>query len=213
VFARLRSPACRVEHLPVPVEVPWRLRERAETWLHHAGNGSFRDRNGTRLLQEAMRYVKTPIRLILRAQPHGARNILPEIARDKRVEVRVGTAPYETLWEEGQAFLFCEAWDGLCLPLQEAFAAGMLVVAGDRFPVSEWLPKAPLVPVRRYEEACIGSSYLSFSEAHYDPRDLAAKIDSFHGTDITELSRLGKEYAEANSWDVLRPKYVKTLEG
>ena len=212
VFARLRSPACRVEHLPVPVEVPWRLRERAEVFVHMAGNGSFRDRNGTVLLQQALPYVKSPIRLILRAQPHGARNILPETARDKRVDVRVGVAPYESLWEEGDAFTFVDAWNGLCLPLQEAFAAGMLVIAGDRFPVSAWLPVEPLVPVSGYREACIGPSYLSFSEAHYDPREVAHVIDAWFGRDVTEWSRRGAEWARAMSWAELKPRYTRLLE-
>ena len=38
-------------------------------------------------------------------------------------------------------FVFPEKFNGLSLPLQEARAAGMLVLATDRFPMNTWLPR------------------------------------------------------------------------
>jgi hypothetical protein len=195
---------------PIPVMVPWKLRTEARTFVHNAGNGSFRDRNGTRLLLDAMSLVKAPIKLILRVQPRGMIG-LETHGLDGRIDLRAGTAPYETLWDEGDAFVFPEKWNGLCLPLQEARASGMLVIGADRFPINTWLPREPLIHVDHYQKGRISGAYLEFDEAVIHPEDVAGQIDSWYGTDISQYSAEGKEWAFQNSWEVLRPKYLRLL--
>lgn len=224
----------RSVYLPVPVDMPWRLRQRAELFVHHAGHGGLRGRNGTKELLEALRYVTTPARFLITAQKSSvlgdAEQHLPPDVRS-RVEFRKGTAPHGTLWDEGDVCVHPSKFDGLSLPLQEARAAGMLVMTTDRKPFNEWLPTDvpkettqshdgkfsctvngnPLIPVERYDRARVAGRCVEFDEAVLDPRAMAAKIDEWHGKDIREYSEQGREWAEANSWQALMPCYQQTL--
>lgn len=195
-------------HLPIPVEVKWKQRTRVKTFVHNAGHFGLRGRNGTKELIDALPYIKSPINLILRMQepPHF------HLPTDQRLTVRQGTAPYETLWDEGDAFVFPEKFNGLSLPLQEARAAGMLVIGTDRFPMNQWLPTAPLIKSTGRFRTNIGGSYLDLTEEIVTPRDIAAKIDEYFDTDITEYSRQGKEWAESMSWEMLGPRWRAELE-
>jgi hypothetical protein len=192
--------------IPVPVSVPWRLRERAEVFVHNAGHGGLKGRNGTAELIEAWKLVKSPARLILRSQ-----DPLPWKFSDHRIDLRVGTVSHEELWTEGDAFVFCDRFDGLSLPLQEARASGMLVISGDRFPSNTWLPREPLVPVARYTRSCVSPRCLEFDEAHFDPETIAATIDAWYGRDFSEYSQSGRAWAEENSWDRLKGRYIEAL--
>ncbi len=209
------------KHLPVPVprSVKWRQRTRAEVFVHNAGHGGLKGRNGTGELIEATEYLKTPAKIIIRSQNHFfSGHVLsgcgPEEYRFKNpnVEVRIGDCPYDSLFQEGDVFVFPEKFNGLSLPLQEARAAGMLVMGTDRFPMNMWLPREPLIPVESYRKNRIGGCN-EFDEAVLDPRAIAVKIDEWYGRDITDYSLSGKMWAEENSWDVLKTKYLEVLEG
>lgn len=192
--------------LPVPVEVPWRERNEATIFVHNSGHGGLRGRNGTAELIDAMPYVKSPIQLILRTQDNVS---FPNL--DSRITHQVGTIPYEDLWTEGDVFVFPEKFNGLSLPLQEAHAAGMLIMCGNRFPMNTWLPTEPLIPVESYSQSSVGQRYAFFQEAKLNPKDIAKTIDSWYGKNIREFSIAGKEFAETASWDYLKSKYDKAL--
>jgi hypothetical protein len=199
--------------IPVPVEVEWRQRTRAEVFIHNAGHGGLRGRNGTREVIEAMQYVRSPIKLILRSQDsRSVVGALQAIERDERITLCCNTYPHYDLFTAGDVFVFPTKFDGLSLPLQEARAAGMLVLTGDRFPMNDWLPREPLIPVAGYGTARIGPPYNQFDEARYDPREIAAKIDEWYGADISAYSRAGRAWAETMSWEKLGPVYRETLE-
>ncbi len=127
------------------------------------------------------------------------------------VEFRRGIFPADTLWTEGDVFVFPEKFNGLSLPLQEARAAGMLVVSTDRFPINTWLPKEPLIQVSDTRMTRLGGHLTEFDEAIVDPRDIAAKIDEWYGRDISEYSEQGRMWAARNSWEILKPKYMEIL--
>lgn len=186
--------------ITVPVDVKWKLRKKARIFVHNAGNGGLGFRNGTPELIEAMKYVKSPIKLIIRTQRHDFK------CNDPRVEIRRGTVPYNELWNEGDVFIFPEKFNGLSLPLQEAFASGMLVMCGDRFPMNTWLPNEPLIPVKGYKKERIS---VEFDSAIYDPKEIAKTIDSWYDKDIIKYSEMGREWGEANSWANLKADYIK----
>lgn len=187
--------------IQIPVDVKWKLRTRARVFIHNAGNGGIGGRNGTKELIEAMKYVKSPIKLIIRTQTIDFK------CDDPRVEIRFGTTPYESLWTEGDVFIFPEKFNGLSLPLQEAYASGMLVMCGARHPMTTWLPNEPMIPVRSYKKERIA---VEFDMAEYSPEDIAERIDFWYDKDITNYSLLGKEWGKTNSWKNLEPIY-KTL--
>lgn len=186
----------------VPVAQKWRLRKKAKVFVHNAGNGGLGGRNGTRELLAAMKFVKWPIKLIIRTQS------LDIHSDDPRVEIRRGQAPKEELYNEGDVFIFPEKFNGLSLPLQEAFASGMLVMGSNRFPMNTWLPNDPLIPVAGYKKERIA---VEFDSAILEPTTIAASINSWYNCDITKYSKLGKEWAEKNSWKRLRKIYLELL--
>lgn len=185
--------------IQIPVDVPWKLRKKALTFVHNAGNGGLGGRNGTQELLKAMEYVKSPIKLIIRSQ------VPIKGIDDPRVEIRVGT--FDNIWDEGDVFVFPEKFNGLSLPLQEAFASGMLVMCGNRFPNTEWLPNAPMISVWDYHKENIA---VEFNCAEFQPQDIANTIDAWYNKDITEYSLTGLEFNKNNSWTKLKETY-KTL--
>lgn len=199
--------------IPIPVEVPWRLRKKAKVFVHNAGNLGIGGRNGTKEVVEAMQYVESPVQLLLRSQvplnlPY-KKNISVKIGKNARIHISEGhQVPSELFY--GDVFLFPEKFNGLSLPLQEAYASGMLVMAGDRFPMNAWLPKEPLIPVSHYTKERIA---VEFQCAQYNPKTIAKTMDEWFGKDIKDFSLKGKEWAESVSWSKLKPHYLKIIHG
>lgn len=187
-----------VVNVPAPKEIKWKLREKAQVFVHNAGHGGLGGRNGTKELIEAMKYVKSPIKLIIRSQ-------IPVKCDDPRVEVRIGDFPYETMFDEGDVFVYPDKFGGSCLPVQEAHSAGMLCMVSKRLPHTEWLPNEPMIPIKGYKKERIAEK--EFDSAIIDPRDIATCIDSWYNADITEYSLAGKKWSEENSWEKLKPIY------
>lgn len=179
--------------ITVPVDVPWKLRKKARIFVTNNGNGGLGGRNGTKEVLEAMQYVKSPIKLIVRSQVPLGRT------EDPRVEIQ-GTIEKSELWATGDVFLFPEKFNGLSLPVQEAYASGMAVMCGDRFPFNEWLPKEMLIPVSGYKKERIA---VEFDSAVIHPKAIALCIDRAYDSDITKYSLMGKEWGERNSWKKL----------
>lgn len=181
----------------IPVNVPWKLRKEALVFVHNAGNGGLGGRNGTKELLDAMQYVRSPIKLIVRSQ------VPIHVPNDPRIDLRIGT--FEEIWSEGDVFVFPEKFNGLSLPLQEAFASGMLVMSGDRYPINTWLPRDPLMPVSGYKKEKIA---VEFESAIYQPEAIASSIDTWYGRNITNFSLMGKEWGEKNSWQSLKSQFL-----
>lgn len=189
------------EGITVPVDVPFKLRKKAEVFVHNAGNGGLGGRNGTRELLEAMKYVKSPIKLIVRSQIPIKEYTDPRIFYEYNV-------PREKLWDKGDIFIFPEKFNGLSLPIQEAFASGMPVMCGNRYPMNTWLPNDLLIPVLGYKKerlACV------FDSAIIDPKDIAETIDKWYNKDITKYSLDGRDWAKNNSWKKHKEIYEKLL--
>lgn len=193
----------------VPVSCTPRLRTRARIFVHNAGNGGLGGRNGTKELLEALQCVKSPIKLILRSQVplKGLSSTLAQqIEEDDRVEIRYGT--FDDIWSEGDVFIFPEKFNGLSLPIQEAFASGMVVMSSDRHPFNKWLPKEPLIPVKSYRTEQLA---VPIQVAELSPTDIALAIDTMYNQDITNLSQLGINWGKANSWDKWKEKYKELM--
>ncbi len=222
--------------LPVPVEDVfinrWRRRGKAEVFVHNAGHGGLKGRNGTAEVLEAMEHIRSPAKLIIRSQeslydaanyrqvaqltnpahrqgqPRPDYDDLDAPPPEKMARMVVGDTPRETLYDEGDVFLFPEAFNGLSLPLQEAYASGMGIMCGQRFPMTTWLPNDMMIPVANTHQDRVSPRCRVFDRAEYDPRVIAAKVDEWYGRDIGCLSDAGKQWAEANSWAALKDRYL-----
>jgi glycosyltransferase involved in cell wall biosynthesis len=135
-----------------------------------------------------------------------------------REDIRVGfqiadNLDYTSLFAKGDVYIAPEKYNGLSLPLQEAFASGMAVMTTNRFPMNTWLPPEIMIPVSRYEQGVrTQRGHLAFEEAIVDPYAIAETVDAWYGKDISALSTRGLRWSQENSWDVLRPHYIRALE-
>lgn len=189
--------------VPVPNEIVWRERKKAKTFVHNTGNGGVLGRNGTKELIESMKFVKSPIKLILRSQK-------PDFdISDPRILYEKGTEKFCNLYKEGDVFIFPEKFNGLSLPLQESYASGMLVMTTERFPNTDWLPNEPLIKTSSQE--IINMNGIQLEKSVLDPKDIANSIDTWYNKDIKKYSELGKEWGELNSWKRLKQKYLKIM--
>lgn len=196
-------------YLPVPVDVPWKLREKARVFVHNSGHGGLKGRNGTAELIQAVQFIKSPLHLIIRSQEQ-----LPEVPNVPswvNLDIQIGNVPRESLFSSGDVFVFPEKFNGLSLPLQEAYASGMLVMATERYPNTEYLPTQPLIPISGTRRNCVSGHCLVFDEALIEPRTIAATMDKWFDVNIENYSLDGKLYADNNSWEVLKPAYLEAL--
>lgn len=208
------SPHVDYAFVPVPVQVSWRQRHRAEVFVHNAGHGGLKGRNGTAELIEAMKFVKSPIKLIIRTQKALTQyNTDNPRKLDPRIHISSGTISYDELYSQGDVFIFPEKFNGLSLPLQEAFASGMLVMGSNRHPMNKWLPVDPLITTAGTRKNRIGPAYREFDESIIDPLLIAKKIDEWYGRDISYQSRLGQLFAAEMYWSVLKPVYMELIGG
>jgi len=203
--------------LPIPaVSGIWEQRTEARRFVHNSGHIGSRNHKGTEELLQAIPLIQSPIELLITSQEPSLHQLLgkyPEVYNDPRVSIQIADHfDYRTLFGAGDVYIAPEKYNGLSLPLQEAYAAGMAVMTTDRFPMNTWLPQDMLIPVSRFEKARTQGGHLVFDEAIVNPEAIANKIDEWYGKDITPLSRQGRDWAVANSWEVLGPKYTALLE-
>lgn len=209
--------------LQVPVDPStWRLRTHARRWLMNAGWVGARGHKGALEVLKALRLCRTPVDFTFRAQ-RGVGGLLQEAGWPGTLDrhplpgggtltVRRDEGDRETLYSDHDVFVMAEKFNGLSLPLQEARAAGMLVMTTRRPPATDWLPQDPLIPVAGMHKARVAPGYLEIDECDVDPAAIAARIDDYNGRDITEYSRGGLEWAKANSWEALKPAWQAALE-
>lgn len=202
----------------VPVRVNWKKRTTAEVFVHNAGHGGLKGRNGTIDVVAAMHLTKSPARMIIRCQDpttllHPSEPIhLQNRYYPPNTEVRIGTFDRDTLYDEGDVFVFPERFNGLSLPIQEAYAAGMLIMATDRYPNNTYLPSPPLLPIYYTSlNQSVSSRFLTFTESFVDPKAIAQKIDEWYGKDIQQYSLEGADWATSNSWKILGTRYKEIL--
>lgn len=201
-----------MKYLPFPVNteaIPKREITEAKTFVHVAGHETKFDRNSTSEVIQAIMQTDVDARFIIYSQhAHPQLNL---IRNDPRVEVR--DRDFEWYWElydEGDVLLLPRKYGGLCLPMQEAMAAGMLPVMTDVEPNNLVLPQELLIPT--INEA----TFMARTEitAYFpDVSALAARItDLASGKyDIEALSKQCYEYAQSISWDAMKEKYIECL--
>ena len=200
--------------IPIPVDVKWRQRTRAEVFIHNAGHGGLMGRNGTSELLMAMEHVKSDLKLIVRCQENAKYasewQRYAEQSPSNVVFQRVDL-PFEELYSEGDVFVFPEKFNGLSLPLQEARASGMVVMSPKRFPMDIWLPHEYLIPVSSYRTTQVSGRCNDFELANVEPIAIAETMDACYGQDITQYSNDGQAWARTMSWDELKPQYLEHI--
>lgn len=224
------NPTCwRQEHMPkgtrvVPVPIAtdrfpryWpTLGEEPPTWLHVVGARTQGDRNGTNIFLDALKLLKQEHRVIFRSQGDA---IYPNGSVGRHVHVETHTTELAEYWDlygdyksaPPVALVMPRRYGGLCMPALEAMGAGLALVMPDVEPQrSSW----PIIPILSPEGGPITTSAGKFHMCAPEPADLARRMD-WHAKRPSTLRakmRESRTFAEANSWDALRPTIVAELE-
>jgi hypothetical protein len=199
-------------HVPASKDIVWKERTTAIQFVHNAGHGQVGYAKGTPEVLEAFaKHVRSEATILVRGQRGEKRisDLFNQYKGYSNIELRYGDISYNELFDIGDVYINAERYNGLSLPLQEAYSAGMLVMTTNRFPANTWLPTHPLIPVASYENHRV--SQREFERATIDPRTIANYVDAWYGRDIKEFSHMGKQWAEENSWEKLKPIYMETI--
>lgn len=207
----VRNMGFPVKFLPVPVNrqlLPFKLRTKAKHFLHIAGHKTYQDRNGTLAVIEAMKQVKSPIKLTIQTQADLGVKI-----DDPRIELRYEDV--KNYWEvykpEYDVLLLPRRYGGLSLQLNEALSVGMPVVMTKVMPQKTMLPKDSLIGVTGYLPIHTRTQIECYQP---DVEDLAAKIDQLYNNPklVKNLSQRSNEIAGIISWENQLPNYRKVLQ-
>tara|TARA_R100000093_G_scaffold70763_4_gene44689 strand:+ start:165 stop:1178 length:1014 start_codon:yes stop_codon:yes gene_type:complete len=195
--------------LPPPFnleKLKWKKRSTARTFVHTASHGGISGRKGTHFVLEAMKHVKSDIKLIIYSWRAFA-------CDDPRVEVRVQNFKnYWQCWQEGDVLIYPQDFNGICLPICEAMCSGMAVITTNIFPFNEYMHPDLMFEPDGFTEVRVNPMLRPVQGAKINAEAIAGKIEMIANKDIGKYSEFGKKWAEKNSWGVLLPQYVKVLE-
>lgn len=202
---RLNVPA------PNEIDVPWKQRTHAIQFVHNAGHGQVGFAKGTPETLEAFNHTRSDAKLLVRYQHKEPKlhDIIQQYKGHPKITIVEGDIPYNELFIIGDVYINAERYNGLSLPLQESFSAGMLVMTTDRYPANTWLPDGPLFPPELIEKHYIANE---IERAKINPKTIAQYIDTWYGKDIFDYSAYGLEWRQKNSWQALKPKYIEAFE-
>lgn len=201
-------------HMPVPValerfEPRAMARGHAPRFFHTVGKWAAGDRNGTTLLQQALRHVRVPVRMTIAAQERILRSTVRSRAH---VEYRVENVPdYWRLYDGHDVLVLPRRYGGLCLPAQEAMAAGLAVLMPDAAPNVDMWPVVPL-PCRDHGAIDVPAGKVPLIEC--DPTLLARTLTRLHNNpdEVAEHQAASRAWALEHSWEALGPVYVAEFE-
>lgn len=184
-------------------------------FLHVIGYPAVHDRNGTKDLMAALRFVSRPMKLTVKCLDA---HYLSDLTRfeNEHVEVVLDSNEAENYWDlyrsdDYDVLVLPRRYGGLCLPMQEALAQAMPVIMPAISPNDTLLPPLWLTPASHYGKF---QTRLMIDLYATPARDLAAKMDQFTDLDFLAAQR---EHALllglALSWGSLKTRYREVFSG
>ncbi|WP_029925466.1 glycosyltransferase [Nocardia otitidiscaviarum] len=203
-------------HLPVPIATerfpPRPTPERATRFLHIVGRPAIHGRNGTEDLLKALQHVHAPVSVTIRCQDPGyVTTLLRHRDIPAHVTLGIDCADLPNYWDayDSDVLVMPRRFGGLCLPAQEALAAGMPVIMPAVSP-NDWLPSEWLVPAThagRFTARVPVDLYTVDHEALASKIDQLATDTDFYG----KAAALAGDIADQMSWERLKPMYDQTF--
>ncbi len=187
----------RVVPFPVATDRPWKM---GEGFLHVAGRNASYDRNGTRPAADAVRQLGGLLKMVNQVD-------MPSIQGAKQLGA---VDDYWDVYKHGDTLVMPRRYGGLCLPVQEALAAGLAVVMTDTPPNDQWPVR--LVPGVKSTVKTVGPT-----RNHKTPavdvdvialREVLRDVHEWRG----DMEPLREEWVETHSWDTLTPVWMRALE-
>lgn len=199
----------------VPVngtEVKEREITQCRTIFHTAGKQAIHDRNGTRTFIEAAVKCGNKFKYIIYAQSldDQTRRAINEAQKTIDMQLIENVANYADMYKTGDLLVLPRKYGGLCLPMQEALAAGIPVVMPDVSPNEQRLPKQWLVQAKK------AGSFMTRTELDLyetDANFLAFKMCEFADEEFMRWSNkeainIGKDL----SWETAKAHYKMMFE-
>lgn len=197
----------RVVPMPVAPHPRARRRDGSGGFLHVVGRRAMADRNGTRIVFQAWRACRQKQRWTITTQDRLA------LARPPRhIDLHV-SGPIDDpdeLYDMGDILVLPRRYGGLCLPAQEAMAAGLAVVMPAVSPNLDW----PILPVEARRGPAVRCAAGVVRTADVAPRDLGKLVDQLlmDPAQVADLSARSLAWAAEHSWDALAPRWMEELE-
>lgn len=195
-------------YIPVPVDrevLPFKKREKIESFYHIAGHQLFEDRNGTNTFLEALRWMKTkpPIKI------YTQHDLGVDLSTYPNVEL-IGEV--ENYWDMHTAdcLILPRRYGPQSLQMQEALSCGIPVIMPRVSPQNEILPDEMMIDPQYVRKIDTQGGIIDCADI--DSQRLAIKMDELYNSDISGVSEWCNEYAESISWPNLKPKYEKLME-
>jgi len=211
-------------HCPVNRKLlQFREMNTANTFLHIAGRAAAHDRNGTKIVIRASRFLKTDAKIKIHFQgaqglPHQVTSTFDDYIKlaheqgntDKLTIFKTEYPDYQDIYSEGDVLLLPRRYGGNCLPLNEALSIGMPAIMTNISPNNEFLPREWLVSAHKIGEFTPRTLVNIYDVS---AEKLAAKIDEFYSTmDMAMHNEIANVLANTISWETMKPKYTQELE-
>ena len=187
----------RMVPFPVATDQPWR---RGEGFLHVAGRNASYDRNGTRPAAEAVKRIGQFLRMMHQVDMPSIQGAIQLGAEDN----------YWDVYSHGDVLVMPRRYGGMCLPVQEALAAGLQVVMTDIDPNPQWPVELiggamstvkTVGPERHNRIPAMDVDVVALAECLRTVRDRR---------DETHEAR--QAWVREHSWDALLPVWREALE-
>jgi glycosyltransferase involved in cell wall biosynthesis len=201
--------------LPVPSEVldiNYREISECRTMLHVAGRQAIHDRNGTMIFVQAALKCGNKFKYKIFAQSLDGETDRMILAAQKKIDLEViyDIEDYLEIPHHGDVMVLPRKYGGLCLPMQEALAAGVPVIMPDIEPNGYRLPSQWLVKANR-TRSFMTRTQIDIYET--DPNHLAFKMCEFADEDFMKWSnKEAMEIGKGLRWETLKTLYQSMLQ-
>lgn len=201
--------------LPVPSEVldiNYREISECRTMLHVAGRQAIHDRNGTMIFLQAALKCGNKFKYKIFAQSLDGETDRMILAAQKQIDLEViyDIDDYLSIPHHGDVMVLPRKYGGLCLPMQEALAAGVPVIMPDVEPNGYRLPPQWLVKATR-TRSFMTRTQIDIYET--DPNHLAFKMCEFADEDFMKWSnKEAQEIGKGLRWETLKTLYQSMLQ-
>lgn len=176
-------------------------------FVHVAGKRALADRNGTDTVVAAISRLSRPCEVRIVVQ-HGEVPALADIPRHVTVTLVDPPADYWRLYDAADALVLPRRYGGLCLPVQEACAAGLAVVMSALTPNGMW--PGPRVPAAFRRKVTMPCGRVPVHEV--DPRLLANVMDALADPEVRAGFRAESlAWAQEHSWEAQKPTWLDLL--
>lgn len=180
--------------------------------IHIAGRQAIHDRNGTQTFIRAAMKCGDKFEYTIYAQSldDPTRRLLQKAQSTVKIELVENLENYSDMYADGDVLVLPRKYGGLCLPMQEALAAGIPVIMPNISPNDYRLPKQWLVDANRT------GSFTARTEIDIydvDPNWLAFKMCEFGDTEFMQWSnKEAIEIGKGLSWESAKKTYNEIFQ-